>query len=45
MWVIPRAGVVLTDGCSALGVGDPGWKRKNIPIFAVIFWDLPFLAT
>lgn len=22
MWVIPRAGVVLTDGCSALGVGD-----------------------
>lgn len=22
MWVIPGAGVVLTDGCSALGVGD-----------------------
>lgn len=39
------AAVVLTAGCPALGVGHPGRKSKNIPIFAMIFWEVPLVAT
>lgn len=41
----PPATVVLTAGCPALGVGHPGRKSKNIPIFAKIFWEVPLVAT
>lgn len=41
----PPAAVVLTAGCTALGVGHPGRKSNNITIFAMMFWEVPLVAT
>lgn len=41
----PPAAVVLAAGCTALGVGHPGRKSNNITIFAMMFWEVPLVAT
>lgn len=41
----PPAAVVLVAGCTALAVGHPGRKSNNITIFAMMFWEVPLVAT